>query len=73
MNKSDITKSLREFAGGDFISKRRLREYLRCSDANRDAIIDGLDCVPRGRRILYFVPDVADKINRQAIHNNRYF
>ena len=73
MNKTEITKSLREYAGGDYISKRKLRQYLQCSDAHRDEIIQDLDFVPRGRRILYFVPDVADRINRQAVHQNRIY
>ena len=71
MNKTTITDSLRAFAGGDWISKRRLRDYLRCSDDVRDSIIGSLDYRRSGRRILYFVPDVADQINRDVVHRNR--
>lgn len=71
MDKASITKSLREYAGGDWISKRQVRDYLRCSDKGRDAITDRLDYRLSGNRILYFVPDVAEQINRQTVHINR--
>lgn len=71
MDKASITKSLREYANGDWISKRQIRSYLGCGDSLRDSITDCLDYRISGRRILFFVPDVADQINRNAIHKNR--
>ena len=62
MNKTDLMRSMREFAKGDWINKRQLRNYLRCNDEYRDEIIDGLDYRPQGAQKLYFVGDVAERL-----------
>ena len=67
MTKADIVRSLREKAGGDWISKRKLKAWLQSGDAEVRNIIDGLSYRIQGRAELYFVPEVAERVKLQVV------
>ena len=67
MTRGDLIKSMRETAGGDWISKRRLRKWLQSGDAEAAEILEGLDYRVQGRATLYFVPDVVERVRLQIV------
>ena len=67
MTRADVVRSLRECAGGEWISARRLREWLCSGDRARDVIVEGLSYRLQGTRKLYFVPDVAASVMLQVV------
>jgi len=67
MTKAGLARDLREYAGGDYIGKRKLREYLSCGDAYRDKIVEGLDYRIQGRSKLYLVSDVAKSLMEHVV------
>lgn len=66
MTLAGITRSLRDHAGGDWISKRKLKAWLQSGDAEVKKITDGLDVRVQGRAQLYWVPDVAERVKLQT-------
>lgn len=58
MIKRDIIRSMERYAGGGFITRQRLANYLGIADANRvkNRYLKDLDAVD-GK--YYFIPDVA--------------
>lgn len=66
MTKADLARSLRNHAGGDWISKRKLKAWLQSGDAEVKRITDGLDVRVQGRAQLYWVPDVAERVKLQV-------
>ena len=67
MTGASIRRSLREFAGGDWISQRKLKKWLQCGDAEVRSIIEGLDYRIQGKAMLYFVPDVAERVKLEVV------
>lgn len=67
MTKADIKRSLREFAGGDWISKRGIKRWLKAGDPVVSEIIEGLGYRVQGKAMLFFVPDVADRVMFQTV------
>lgn len=67
MTRADLIRSMREAAGGDWISKRRLRAWLCSGDAEAAKMVEGLDYRVQGTARLYFVPDVADIVRQQVV------
>lgn len=67
MRRADIVRSLRETAGGEWITKRRLRGWLCSGDAEAAKMVEGLDYRVQGTARLYFVPDVADIVRQQVV------
>lgn len=67
MTKAAISRSLREAAGGDWISWRQLKAWLRSGSSETNKIVDGLDYRAARQAHLYFVPDVADRVMRQVV------
>ncbi len=62
MTCADLKRSLREKAGGDWISKRKLKAWLQGGDAEVEAVTNGLKVKVFGRSKLYWVPDVAERV-----------
>ena len=67
MTTADIKRSLREAAGGDWISKRRLKKWLQSGDAEVRKIVEGLSYRIQGQAELYFVPEVAERVKLQVV------
>lgn len=67
MTRTDLTKSMREATGSNFISGRQFKKWFRCGDAESKRILDSLDCVVRGKAKLYAIPDVADAVMVKSV------
>lgn len=67
MTRAAIKKSLQEAAGGDWISKRGLKRWLKAGDPVVAEITDGLGYRIQGKAILYFVPDIAERVMLQTV------
>lgn len=66
MTTAAIKRSLQEHAGGDWISKRKLKAWLQSGDAEVRKITEGLDIRVQGKAQLYFVPEVAERVKLQV-------
>ena len=61
MNKNELEKDLRHFAGGaSFITVQQLSKYLGKSRNTTQRLVESVPAV-EGR--LYFIPDIAKSLN----------
>lgn len=65
MNRQELIRDMKK-ENGSFINITQLAKYMNVSrDKVRAEIVNGLDYYPSGRKKMYFVNDVADRILQQ--------